>query len=180
VAAVAEHWRLSSSEPSFRWACTPLAESACLLPIYCLFTVCLLPVYCLFTACLVGVSRPSGTVWTRGTTAKARWQQSANHGGGYQYRLCPASEPLTEACFQKQPLAFANEKQMLRCANNCLSLPFDLICEPGRSEWSLSGAGILKTGRRNWQMAGSRAQTGGSFSRKGWLILSKNKQRHKR
>lgn len=24
-----------------------------------------------------------------------------NHGGGYSYRLCPASEPLTEECFQK-------------------------------------------------------------------------------
>ena len=35
---------------------------------------------------------------------------TARHGGGYQYRLCPRSEPLTEACFQKTPLAFANQK----------------------------------------------------------------------
>jgi hypothetical protein len=33
--------------------------------------------------------RSSGTVWKRGTVAKARWQQTADHGGGYQYRLCP-------------------------------------------------------------------------------------------
>jgi hypothetical protein len=29
------------------------------------------------------------------------------------YRLCPASEPLTEACFQKHPLDFALDKQQL-------------------------------------------------------------------
>ena len=26
--------------------------------------------------------RPTGTVWKRGGTAKARWQITANHGGG--------------------------------------------------------------------------------------------------
>ena len=30
--------------------------------------------------------RPSGTVWRRGSVAKARWQLTARHGGGYQYR----------------------------------------------------------------------------------------------
>ena len=59
--------------------------------------------------------RPSGTVWVRGGMAKARWQQSANHGGGYQYRLCKLGpDPLTEACFQKTPLEFAVEKHVLR------------------------------------------------------------------
>ncbi len=53
--------------------------------------------------------RPSGTVWRRGQTATVRFEQTAGHGGGYQYRLCPASEPLTEACFQKLPLQFAKE-----------------------------------------------------------------------
>ena len=30
--------------------------------------------------------RPSGTVWKRGSTANARYQLTAAHGGGYQYR----------------------------------------------------------------------------------------------
>ena len=30
----------------------------------------------------------------------------ANHGGGYQYRLCPRGQKLDEECFQKMPLAF--------------------------------------------------------------------------
>eukprot|EP00037_Helgoeca_nana_P032680 m.414933 g.414933 ORF g.414933 m.414933 type:complete len:386 (-) comp29473_c0_seq1:271-1428(-) len=61
--------------------------------------------------------RPSGTIWTRGQVARVRWQQSANHGGGYQFRLCPASEPLTEACFQKHPLQFASEIHTVRYAD---------------------------------------------------------------
>jgi len=51
--------------------------------------------------------RPSGTVWKRGSAVKARWELTAAHAGGYQYRLCPSSEPLTEACFEKTPLALA-------------------------------------------------------------------------
>ena len=34
-------------------------------------------------------------------------RDSRPQGGGYQFRLCPASEPLTEACFQQRPLKFA-------------------------------------------------------------------------
>ena len=37
----------------------------------------------------------------------------ANHGGGYSYRLAPASSPLTEATFRKLPLEFVGQ-QMLR------------------------------------------------------------------
>jgi len=55
--------------------------------------------------------RPSGAVWKKGSVARASWQNTAEHGGGYQYRLCPASEPLTEECFQKMPLKFANSEK---------------------------------------------------------------------
>eukprot|EP00041_Stephanoeca_diplocostata_P027268 m.748566 g.748566 ORF g.748566 m.748566 type:complete len:340 (-) comp23148_c0_seq65:724-1743(-) len=44
--------------------------------------------------------------WTAGSTVEVEWAIRYNHGGGYQYRLCPASEPLTEECFQKMPLEF--------------------------------------------------------------------------
>ena len=67
------------------------------------------------------------------------WQITANHGGGYQYRLCPAgqvyltlkvlaigqiltyisslvlaliAQPLTEDCFQKHPLQFDRSRQV--------------------------------------------------------------------
>ena len=51
--------------------------------------------------------RPSGTVWKRGAVARVRQQLTAPHGGGYIFRLCPASESLTEACLNKLPLEFA-------------------------------------------------------------------------
>lgn len=38
-------------------------------------------------------------------------------GGGYQYRLCPASEALTEECFMRMPLEFNRSMQQLRWNN---------------------------------------------------------------
>jgi len=49
---------------------------------------------------------PAAAEWVIGGEAEVSWQVRNNHGGGYSYRLCPASEPLTEACFQRHPLAF--------------------------------------------------------------------------
>lgn len=46
------------------------------------------------------------TTWTAGSAVEVAWAIRYNHGGGYSYRLCPASEDLTEACFQKLPLNF--------------------------------------------------------------------------
>eukprot|EP00039_Didymoeca_costata_P018358 m.333142 g.333142 ORF g.333142 m.333142 type:complete len:370 (+) comp17080_c0_seq1:62-1171(+) len=54
---------------------------------------------------------PTGTVWKRGGQAEVVWSIRNNHGGGYQYRLCPVSEPLTEECFQKYPLDFVKDAQ---------------------------------------------------------------------
>jgi len=49
---------------------------------------------------------PPGAVWTAGSVVEVGWGIRYNHGGGYQYRLCPLSEPLTEECFQRHPLTF--------------------------------------------------------------------------
>ena len=40
-----------------------------------------------------------------------------NHGGGYQYRLCPAGDELTEACFQRTPMPFSPGGASLRWSN---------------------------------------------------------------
>ena len=47
----------------------------------------------------------------------------ASPGGGYQYRLCAADQPLTEACFQKMPLAFVPGGAKLRFAKAKLRVP---------------------------------------------------------
>eukprot|EP00051_Salpingoeca_urceolata_P027601 m.482333 g.482333 ORF g.482333 m.482333 type:complete len:378 (+) comp22496_c0_seq1:370-1503(+) len=60
---------------------------------------------------------PSGTTWRAGQTVEVAWGIRFNHGGGYQYRVCPASENLTEACFEKHPLAFVTGSQQLQWTN---------------------------------------------------------------
>ena len=49
-----------------------------------------------------------------GATVTVSFGQFVNHGGGYQYRLCKKSDAITEQCFQRTPLAFANAEQIIR------------------------------------------------------------------
>mmetsp|Transcript_33210 Transcript_33210/g.86951 ORF Transcript_33210/g.86951 Transcript_33210/m.86951 type:complete len:374 (+) Transcript_33210:25-1146(+) len=81
--------------------------------------------------------RPTGTVWRRGRNATVRWQQTADHGGGYQYRLCPADQQLTEACFQQTPLKFTNSHHWLRFADPTLdrAIPATVVAAGGGLGW---------------------------------------------
>ena len=56
------------------------------------------------------------TVWKAGGEAEVAWSIAAQHGGGYIYRLCPkkAGVPLTEECFQANPLAFVGSTHTIR------------------------------------------------------------------
>jgi len=54
------------------------------------------------------------TIWKAGGTAEVSWSISAQHGGGYAYRLCPKGSPITEECFRANPLAFAGETHSIR------------------------------------------------------------------
>jgi hypothetical protein len=54
------------------------------------------------------------TVWIAGAVAEVAWAIQANHGGGYQYRLCPSSSESSEACFQKMPLRFVGSTQWIQ------------------------------------------------------------------
>ena len=70
------------------------------------------------------------------------WQITANHGGGYQYRLCPASSPLTEDCFRRHPLDFATSRQALQWNNGSrLAIPGTFVTEgvePEGSTWAMN------------------------------------------
>eukprot|EP00440_Ansanella_granifera_P001336 gb/GFBE01001438.1/.p1 GENE.gb/GFBE01001438.1/~~gb/GFBE01001438.1/.p1 ORF type:complete len:387 (+),score=62.44 gb/GFBE01001438.1/:1-1161(+) len=81
--------------------------------------------------------RPSGTVWKKGSLAKTRWQQTAGHGGGYQFRLCPAQAPLTEECFQKMPLEFGSDKHFIRFKDPSKDFEIDatVVKEGGGLGW---------------------------------------------
>merc|ERR1711975_106767 len=61
------------------------------------------------------------TTWIAGSTVEVAWGITANHGGGYQYRLCRLkhqssniTEQVSEECFQQTPLEFVGEKQWIQ------------------------------------------------------------------
>jgi len=54
----------------------------------------------------------TGTVWEAGSVVETRTNFRANHGGGYQYRLCPLGSNLTEACFMRTPMEFAGNSKL--------------------------------------------------------------------
>ena len=64
------------------------------------------------------------------------------HGGGYQYRLCPANETLTEACFTRYALEFVRTSQRL-VWNNGTAMPLqgtfvDQGTYPPGSTWAMN------------------------------------------
>jgi len=92
---------------------------------------------------LGGNSKPE--IWYAGGEAEVVWGVTANHGGGYQYRLCPKPDDkmdLTEACFQNMPLRYVNDTQWLqkgpfthtRVAIQAVRTDQDVI--PSGSQWT--------------------------------------------
>lgn len=82
----------------------------------------------------------TGIIWTLGLEAEVTWQVRNNHGGGYSYRLCPASEPLTEACFQKHPLDFVQDQQALVFGDSVVPINGTFVHEgtsPAGSTWAM-------------------------------------------
>lgn len=89
------------------------------------------------------VLAPSATKaqWKAGTSQEVMWGIRYNHGGGYQYRLCPASEPLTEECMQRMPLQFDRDAGTTLVWNNGTRWPItnvyvDTGVRPVGSTWA--------------------------------------------
>jgi len=100
--------------------------------------------------------RPSGTVWQRGTVAKARWQLTASHAGGYQYRLCPSGEPLTEECFKKTPLALAKPHRhtvVMPDPSQDYEIPATVVEEGGGIGWIIHPMGAADAHPCDWNPA---------------------------
>jgi len=66
--------------------------------------------------------------WIAGSTAWAWWSLLANHGGGYQYRLCPRNTELTDACFDANPVSFASGNYTIRYHSGPSEMP-DVVHE---------------------------------------------------
>jgi len=58
------------------------------------------------------------SIWPAGSSQEVATSVTANHGGGYSYRLCPKTEMLTEECFQRHPLNFSGEQQWIQWGSN--------------------------------------------------------------
>merc|ERR1712080_102257 len=59
--------------------------------------------------------------WTVGSTPRVAWGMRFNHGGGYQYRLCPAERmPCTEEDYQEMPLDFVRDAHAIMWNNGSL------------------------------------------------------------
>lgn len=54
-------------------------------------------------------------IWKTGSIVEVAWGISANHGGGYSYRLCKndGKNDINEECFQKTPLNFADNQSSI-------------------------------------------------------------------
>ena len=73
----------------------------------------------------------------------AFWLRSGSRwaGGGYSYRLCPATETLSEDCFKRHPLDFEQTQQAILLPNGS-RVPIagtfiNVGTEPARSTWAM-------------------------------------------
>jgi len=80
--------------------------------------------------------------WKIGSEVEVMWQITANHGGGYQYRMCLASSNISEACFRQTPLAFNQAKQQIVLTNGTrISIAGSFVSEgtePAGSTWAMN------------------------------------------
>lgn len=63
---------------------------------------------------LMPVPESQRAVWQVGREVEVAWAIWANHRGGFSWRLCPATEELTEECFQRHPLDMLGPETTLR------------------------------------------------------------------
>lgn len=60
------------------------------------------------------IAATAPTQWKAGEIAEVGWSIWSNHGGGYQYRLCPITEVPSEDCFTANVLSFAGDATTVR------------------------------------------------------------------
>eukprot|EP00656_Telonema_subtile_P055338 TRINITY_DN8524_c0_g1_i1.p1 TRINITY_DN8524_c0_g1~~TRINITY_DN8524_c0_g1_i1.p1 ORF type:complete len:368 (+),score=53.53 TRINITY_DN8524_c0_g1_i1:157-1260(+) len=84
--------------------------------------------------------QPTGAVWKVGSVVETMWSIRANHGGGWQFRLCPLGSELTEECFQSTPMPFAGDSRMMMSNGTMLPLKSTFVSDgtlPLGSTWQM-------------------------------------------
>lgn len=80
----------------------------------------------------------SGAVWPAGSVQTAMWTARTNHGGGFQYRLCPLKSALTEECFHQTPVPFAGDSSIMLSNGTKIKVKSNFVSEgtlPAGSTW---------------------------------------------
>lgn len=80
--------------------------------------------------------------WQIGSIVDVAWAISANHGGGYHYRLCKKSDGVSEECFQRTPLKFAGNTSFIIHSDGTVVNEFPMRkvtvgTYPPGSEWAM-------------------------------------------
>ena len=71
----------------------------------------------------------SSTVWPVGSIQEVAFGLTANHGGGYSWRLCPLDQgQVSEECFQKHVLRFYGDTHEIRHDNR--TFQYDKMFKP--------------------------------------------------
>merc|ERR1712130_10194 len=89
-----------------------------------------------------GVNMPKmpPVTYKRGEAVEVAWAISANHGGGYSWRLCPADGKVSEECFQKNQLDFVGTSSWIVYADGTRKeFQRELVTEgvyPKGSQWA--------------------------------------------
>lgn len=96
----------------------------------------------------MGNSNVTEIAWRQGSIVEVGWSPSANHGGGYSYRLCKVQEggieAVTEECFQQNHLPFWGNTSWLQEqdeGNASMRVPFPAErttdgTTPAGSQWT--------------------------------------------
>jgi len=97
------------------------------------------------------------TLWQAGATATVGWALSAQHSGGYSYRLCPKTATLTEECFQSNTLDFTGKNQTIHMNDD--SAPDKEIMTrtyiaPDGSQWRTNPVPACLSGKEERSHAG--------------------------
>lgn len=78
------------------------------------------------------------TYWKAGGAAQVGWALSAQHGGGYSYRLCPKGSKLSEECFQANTLKFATANSTIHFNDGShvdIKIPTQTYNAPDGTQW---------------------------------------------
>lgn len=60
----------------------------------------------------------TATEWELGSVVEMAWAITANHGGGYSWRLCKKSAAINEECFQKNSLRFHGNSSWIQYSDS--------------------------------------------------------------